>query len=76
MSNDLSTYIDDVSIPVSEFTTYYVYLAEGGGLPEEVNGVSKVVFAPHHVLLFDERGILICGYRASDVTNLEQSVAA
>lgn len=76
MSNEYSAYVDDVSIPVEQFTTYYVYLREGGGVPEEVNGVSKVEFTAHHILFFDERGILICGYGANDVSNLEQSVAA
>lgn len=72
----MSAYIDDPSIPVEQFTTYYVYTRRSLGLPEEVNGVHRVNFTPQHILFFDERGILICAYLASEVTNIEQSVAA
>lgn len=74
--NTMSAYIDDTSIPVEQFTTYYVYPRQMRAVPEEVNGVHLVNFTPHHVLFFDERGILICAYLASEVTNIEQSVAA
>lgn len=75
MTNEYSNYIDDESIPVELFTTYYVYL-NNNPAPVEVNGVSRVQFGPTHVLFFDERDLLICTYLARTVTNVEQSVAA
>lgn len=76
MSHEYSAYIDDPTIPVEQFTTYYVYTKRAKGLPEEVNGVNKYEFTPHHILFLDERDILICAYPADDVINIEQSVAA
>ena len=74
--NEYSAYIDDPSIPVEQFTTFYVYTRKGGSSQDEVNGVKNVMHTPNHVLFLDERGILICAYLATEVTNIEQSVAA
>ena len=76
MTNEYSNYIDDNTIPVEMFTTYYVYTRKNNGVPEEVNGVHTVQPTAHHFMFFDERGILICAYLATEVVNIEQSVAA